>query len=128
MKSAGKPVWVGQISRDIGVRFTLKVWPPVTHKIDPDIDDAMFALIEDLMYSQQLAKTGFVKGVGAATCSNSRQNLTGDPYLTSGYRVVLMLHRRPFSFEDVQSFNWESPISDRIKHLTTDAQRDFDEQ
>jgi hypothetical protein len=128
MRYADKPVWVGQISRDIGVRFTLKVWPPVTHKIDPDIDDAMFALIEDLLYSQQLAKTGFVKGVGAATRSNPRQNLTGDPYFTAGYRVVLMLDRRPFSFEDLQSFNWESPISDKIKRLTTDPQRDFDEQ
>jgi hypothetical protein len=88
MRYAGKPVWVGQISRDIGVRFTLKVWPPVTHKIDPDIDDAMFALIEDLLYSQQLAKTGFVKGVGAATRSNPRQNLTGDPYFTAGYLLV----------------------------------------
>jgi hypothetical protein len=128
MRYAGKPVWVGQISRDIGVRFTLKVWPPVTHKIDPDIDDAMFAIIEDLLYSQQLAKTGFVKGVGAATRSNPRQNLTGDPYFTSGYRVVLMLDRRPFSFEDLQSFNWESPISDRIKRLTTSPQQDFDEK
>jgi hypothetical protein len=128
MRYAGKPVWVGQISRDIGVRFTLKVWPPVTHKIDPDIDDAMFALIEDLLYSQQLAKTGFVKGVGAATRSNPRQNLTGDPYFTSGFRVVLMIGRRPFSFEDLQSFNWESPISDKIKRLTTAPQRDFDEQ
>jgi hypothetical protein len=128
MRYEGKPVWVGQVSRDIGVRFTLKAWPPVTHKIDPDIDDAMFALIEELLYSQQLAKTGYVKGVGAATRSNPRQNLTGDPYFTAGYRVVLMLDRRPFSFEDIQSFNWESPISDKIKRLTTDPQRDFDEQ
>ena len=128
MRYEDKPVWVGQISRDIGVRFTLKVWPPVTHKIDPDIDDAMFALIEDLLYSQQLAKAGFVKGVGAATRSNPRQNLTGDSYFTSGFRVVLMLDRRPFSFEDLQSFNWESPISDRIKRLTPGPPRDFDEE
>jgi len=128
MRYEGKPVWVGQVSRDIGVRLTLKAWPPVTHKIDPDIDDAMFALIEELIYSQQLAKVGYVKGVGAATRSNPRHNLTGDPYFTSGYRVVLMLDRRPFSFEDIQSFNWESPISDKIKRLTTDPQRDFDEQ
>jgi hypothetical protein len=128
MRYAGKPVWVGQISRDIGVRFTLKVWPPVTHKIDPDIDGAMFALIEDLMYSQQLAKTGFVKGVEAATRSKPRHNLTGDPYFTSGYRVVLVLDRRPFSFEEIQSFKWESPISDRIKRLSTTSQPDFDEQ
>ena len=128
MRYAGKPVWVGQISRDIGVRFTLKVWPPVTHKIDPDIDGATFALIEDLIYSQQLAKTGFVKGVEAATRSKPRHNLTGDPYFTSGYRVVLVLDRRPFSFDDIQSFKWESPISDRIKRLTTTLQPDFDEQ
>ena len=128
MRYADKPVWVGQISRDIGVRFTLKVWPPVTHKIDSDIDDAMFALIEDLLYSQQLAKTGFVKGVGAAPRSNPRQNLTGDPYFTSGFRVVLLIDRRPFSFEDLQNFNWENPISDKIKRLTIDPQRDFDEQ
>ena len=32
----GLPVWNGQISREIGVRFTLKTWPPVTHNINPD--------------------------------------------------------------------------------------------
>ena len=74
----GKPVWIGQISRDIGVRFTFKTWPPVTHKIDPDVDEAMYALIEDLVYSQQLAKGGYVKGVGAATRSKPRHNLTDD--------------------------------------------------
>jgi hypothetical protein len=127
MRYKGIPVWVGQISRDIGVRLTLKTWPPVTHKIDPDIDEAMYALIEDLLFSQQLAKIGYVKGVGASTRSNPRKNLTGDPYFTSGYRVVLMIDRRPYSFEDLQTFNWENPISGRIKRLTTDPQRDFDE-
>jgi hypothetical protein len=42
----------------------------VTHKIDPDIDEAIYALMEDLIYSQQLAKIGWVKGVGAASRSN----------------------------------------------------------
>ncbi len=42
MRFQGKSVWIGQISRDIGVRFTFKTWPPVTHKIDPDIDEAMY--------------------------------------------------------------------------------------
>ena len=60
----GKPVFVGQISRDIGVRFVPKSWPPVTHKIDPDIDEARHALLEDLLFSQMVAKVGYVKGVG----------------------------------------------------------------
>ena len=122
----GKPVWIGQISRDIGVRFTFKNWPPVTHKIDPDIDEARYALAEDLIYSQQLAKGGYVKGVGTATRSKPRHNLTGDPFFTDGYRLVLVFDRRPRSFIEIESFNWENPISSRLKRLAVDRQLDFD--
>jgi len=129
MRYQGKPVWIGQISRDIGVRFTFKTWPPVTHKIDPDIDEAMYALLEDLVYSQQLAKAGWVKGVGAATRSKPRHNLTGDPYFTAGLRAVLVFDRRPYSFEEIQNLDWEeSAVSTRLKRLETDRQADFDEQ
>jgi LssY C-terminus len=128
MRYRGKPVWIGQISRDIGVRFTFKTWPPVTHKIDPDIDEAMYALIEDLIYSQQLAKSGYVKGVGAATRSKPRHNLTGDPYFTNGYRAVLVFDRRPRSFLEIETFDWEQPVSSRLKRLSTDGQEDFDGQ
>ena len=129
MRYQGKPVWIGQISRDIGVRFTFKAWPPVTHKIDPDIDEAMYALLEDLVYSQQLAKAGWVTGVGAATRSKPRYNLTGDPYFTAGLRAVLMFDRRPHSFKEIQAFDWEEgPASERLRRLETDWQLDFDEQ
>ena len=127
MRYQGKPVWIGQISRDIGVRFTVKTWPPVTHKIDPDVDEAMYALIEDMIYSQQLAKIGYVKGVGAATRSKPRHNLTGDPYFTDGYRLVLVFDRRPRSFLEIESFKWEDPVSSRLKRLTIDRQWDYDE-
>jgi len=129
MRFQGKAVWIGQISRDIGVRFTFKTWPPVTHKIDPDIDEALYALLEDLVYSQQLAKTGWVKGVGAATRSKPRYNLTGDPYFTAGLRAVLMFDRRPHSFKEIQEFDWEiGPASTRLKRIETNRQSDFDEQ
>jgi hypothetical protein len=124
----GKPVWIGQISRDIGVRFTFEAWPPVTHKIDPDVDEAMYALIEDMAYSQQLAKLGYVKGVDAATRSKPRHNLTGDPYFTNGFRAVLVFEHRPHSFTEIKKFDWESPISSRLKRLETDGQQDFDGQ
>jgi hypothetical protein len=128
MRYQGKSVWIGQISRDIGVRTTFKTWPPVTHKIDPDIDEARISLIEDLIYSQQLAKTGWVKGVGAADRRTPRFNLTGDPYFTDGYRAVLVFDRRPRSFMEIDQFDWEQPISNRIERLETDQQPDFDEQ
>jgi hypothetical protein len=129
MRFEGKQVWIGQISRDIGVRFTTKTWPPVTHKIDPDIDEALFALLEDLVYSQQVAKQGWVKGVGASTRSNPRENLTGDPYFTAGFRAVLMFAHRPHSLQELQGLDWdEGPISYKIERLETDRQQDFDEQ
>ena len=61
----GQMVWIGQISRDIGVRF---IWdfPPTTHKIDPDTDEARNGVAQDLAYSQALWKFGYVKGVGPA--------------------------------------------------------------
>ncbi len=129
MRFEGKQVWIGQISRDIGVRFTMEIWPPVTHKIDPDVDEALFALLEDLVYSQQLAKQGWVKGVGASTRSNPRENLTGDPYFTTGFRAVLMFARRPHSLQELQTLDWdEGPISYRIERLETNRQQDFDAQ
>lgn len=114
MRYRGKPVFVGQISRDIGVRFTAKAWPPVTHKIDPDIDDARAALIEDLLFSQMIAKAGFVSGVGSARPSNPRTNLTGDPYFTDGYRTVLILDRGPLALDQIQALNWERVETFRI--------------
>jgi hypothetical protein len=105
----GKSVFVGQVSRDIGVRFTAQVWPPVTHKIDPDIDEARHALAEDLLFSQNLARIGFVKGVGRATPSRPRTNLTGDPYFTDGLRLVLILEAGPISLEQIKSVGWEAP-------------------
>jgi hypothetical protein len=114
LRFQGKPVFVGQISRDIGVRFTASAWPPVTHKIDPDIDEARYALIEDLIYSQMLSKVGFVKGVGRARPSDPRTNLTDDPYFTDGYRAVLMIDQGPLALDQVQALAWEQPRASLI--------------
>jgi hypothetical protein len=97
------------VSRDIGVRFTSKAWPPVTHKIDPDIDEARASVVEDLLYSQMLAKVGWVKGVGRARPSRPRTNLTGDPYFTDGYRTVMVIEQGPVALNQVQALPWEQP-------------------
>ncbi len=107
MRYEGKPVWVGQISRDIGVRFTKKTI--TTHKIDPDVDEARAFLIQDFWYSGGLAKFGYAEGVGAAPIDEPRGNLTGDPYFTDGLRAVLWLTSEPISFSDVESEEWEIP-------------------
>ena len=103
----GKPVWLGQISRDIGVRFTKKTI--TTHKIDPDVDETREFLLENLAYSQALAKVAYLGGVGAAPIGQPRGNLTGDPYFTDGYRLVLWVSSRPVDIADIEIEVWRIP-------------------
>jgi hypothetical protein len=105
----GKQVWLGQISRDIGVRWTLKTWNLTTHKIDPDVDEARMGLIQDLIFSQALIRFGFLKGIEAATPDRPHRNLTGDPYFTDGLRAVLVFERRPVGLGEVEVLEWELP-------------------
>ncbi len=100
----GVPVWIGQISRDIGVRLTRKTI--TTHKVDPDVDETREFLVENLAYSQALAKLGYVDGVGAAPIDAPRGNLTGDPYFTDGHRVVLWVSSVPKDFGDIEDLDW----------------------
>jgi hypothetical protein len=99
---AGKPVWVGQVSRDIGVRFTTRSWYLTTHKIDPDVDEDRDYLLQELVMTGYLSRATFVPGVGAAPRSAPRHNLTGDPYFTDGKRLLLVLDPKPRSIEDIQ--------------------------
>jgi hypothetical protein len=101
-----KPVWIGQISRDVGVRFTRRTI--TTHKIDADVDETREFLVEDLAYSQGLARFGYVGGVGAAPMDAPRGNLTGDPYFTDGRRVVLWVSDRPIAMDDIEVVDWQT--------------------
>jgi hypothetical protein len=107
MRYHGKQVWVGQISRDIGSRFTIHSPYIVTHKIAPDVDESRVGLIEDLAYSQNLAMIGFVKGVGSAPKETPRHNLTKDPYYTDGARAVLIFDVNPKSLAEIEFLPWE---------------------
>ncbi len=109
MTFRGLPVWVGQISRDIGTRITTKSPTLTTHKIDPDVDETRTALIQDFIYSQSLAAFAYAKGVGAATPDQPRGNLTGDPWFTDGLRAVMLLTDTPTSVLDVEYLHWEDP-------------------
>lgn len=89
----GKPVWVGQVSRDIGVRFTHKTWNLMTHKIDPDIDESAVYTLTDLLYWHRIAEYGIIGGVPVSSEDKPAFNLTGDPYYTTGKRMVMLLSK-----------------------------------
>ena len=105
----GLPVWIGQISRDIGVRFTTKTI--TTHKIDPDVDETREYLLENLAYAQSLKAFGYVGGVGEVPIDQPRGNLTGDPWFTDGYRLVLWVSSRPTPISSLETLDWRNPYA-----------------
>ena len=100
-------VWVGQISRDIGVRFTSKTF--VTHKIDPVVDEARLYITPDLLASESLHALEYVKGVGYSDQESPRFNYTEDPYYTDGLRVVLILDEERNPLYSMEYLPWEQP-------------------
>lgn len=102
----GVPVWVGQISRDIGVRLTSRTI--TTHKVDPNVDETRWYLLQDMFFSQAMVRFGLVKGVGAATPDAPRANYTGDPYFTDGLRAVMWMSDQPITYERVRAVPWEA--------------------
>jgi hypothetical protein len=91
LRYEGKPVWLGQVSRDIGVRFTLRTWNLTTHRIDPDVDEARDYVLEDLIEAQRVERLGYVPGVRECDRAQPRHNLTGDPYYTDGKRAIAIV-------------------------------------
>lgn len=102
-------IWIGQVSRDIGVRLTDQTWNLTTHKIGPDVDFDRSYLLQDLLMSGLVERYGFVGGVGAATMSDPRRNLTGDPYYTDGLRLVAFLSNQTRTLGDIERLPWEQP-------------------
>jgi hypothetical protein len=103
----GKNVWVGAISRDIGVYFTTRAWNLMTHAIDPNVDEARNYLIEDLATAQGVKLIGYVRGVEPATRGNPHRNLMNAPYWTDGGRAVMLLSNEPVPLKDIDFFDWE---------------------
>ena len=110
---ASRRVWIGQVSRDIGVRLTDQTWNLTTHKIGPDVDFDRSYLLQDLLMSGFVERYGFVDGVRAASASAPRANLTGDPYYTDGLRVVVFLSDHSTPLSETERLRWELPPAPR---------------
>jgi hypothetical protein len=103
----GQDVWIGQISRDIGIRPSSKTI--VTHKIDPHVDETREFFVQDLLLSGGLQGMAYVTGVGEATPRQPRRNYTLDPYFTDGLRVVLFVSDSFVQPDRIAFIDWEWP-------------------
>jgi len=107
LRFEGKPVWIGQISRDIGLSFDWK--NIVGHEVDPDVDEARNYLVQDILRSERLARFGWVRGVVPATPSAPSYMADGTPFFTDGLRAVMMFDKEPISMEQIRLLEWEKP-------------------
>ncbi len=103
----GRQVWVGQISRDIGIKLTARSATLTTHVIDPQVDETREYLLHSLLAEGLVARFGFVGGVTAATPDTPASNLTGDPWFSDGLRLVMVLSPDPIPYQEVRSLQWE---------------------
>jgi hypothetical protein len=103
-------VFLGGISRDIGVFWTTRTWNLTSHAIDSEIDEARNYIAEDLAMAQSLQAYGFVGGVGETTRDAPKQNLLGTPWWSDGARVVLILSDEPVPLEEMELLDWTHKI------------------
>ena len=103
----GRNVWLGQVSRDIGIKATTKSPTLTTHVIDPEVDTTRQYLMHSLVAEGFVDRFGFVKGSAAATRDQPRHNLTDDPYVSDGLRLVVILARDPIAPDQIRNLRWE---------------------
>ena len=119
----GRSVWVGQISRDIGVKVTPKSPTLTTHVIDPEVDTTREYLLHSLVARGFVDRFGFVKGSAAATLAEPRYNLTGDAYHSDGMRLVVVLTLEPVPPDRIRSLAWEQSAAPVAEGQSESAQR-----
>lgn len=98
-KFEGRPIWVGQVNRDIGVKFTTRSWTLTTHAVDPDVDDSRENVTGDLLHSGRLEYVAYMDGVGRRSREDPGRNLMNDPFFTDGRRGVYVL----FESEEIET-------------------------
>jgi hypothetical protein len=118
-----RQVWVGQVSRDIGIKVTPDSPTLTTHIIDPEVDLTREYLLHSLLDAGLVAGFGFVSGSRAASRDEPAVNLTGDPYFSDGLRLVIALSPHPRPYHEVRSMRWERSAAPVAEGQSGSAER-----
>ena len=119
----GQQVWVGQVSRDIGIKLTPKSSTLTTHIIDPQVDLAREYLLHSLLAEGFVAKFGFAAGSTKATRSEPALNLMDDPYFSDGMRLVIILSPNPLPINEMHSLQWDKSSAPVAEGQTREAMK-----
>ncbi len=105
----GTNVWIGQVSRDVGVKLSGRFWPPTTHVVDPDMDDARFYVVQELIDSGLVRRLGYVKGHQPTNTATPHYNAEQDPYFTDGLRAIFFVTEHPIPPSQLRLMDWHLP-------------------
>jgi hypothetical protein len=101
----GTPVWVGAISRDIGVIMS---GFGTTHKIDPNVDEERWYLAQSLALAQALKRFAFAAGAPVSTPERPRSSVEPDNiFYSDGLRIVLEISTEPVPLDEIRYIRWE---------------------
>lgn len=78
----------------------------VSRSVDPNVDESLVYLAEDLVTAQTIARWGYVGGVGEVSRDNPRRTFANSPYWTLGNRLVLEMTEQPVEPDKVDMFDW----------------------
>jgi hypothetical protein len=117
----GQPVWVGQVSRDIGVKATTKSPTLTTHIIDPNVDESRQYVLQSLLHHEAVRWFALARGVGPAPRDQPRYNLTDDPYFTDGMRMVIGVSRVPITPPESINLEWNESYDPILEGKGEDA-------
>jgi hypothetical protein len=71
------------------------------------VDDARNDIVQDLLYSQSVARLGFVKGVGHVAVATPQTAPDGSGYHTDGLRAVMVFRSEAISLSEIDFFEWQ---------------------
>lgn len=94
------PVWVGQVRHIIHNRWAAS-------RLDPDLDNAVSFMMQNLWYAQTLKQYGWVAGVKPVSIEERQQDFQGGDYFTTGYRTAFWLSDEPVSLRDTVNADWD---------------------
>jgi LssY C-terminus len=103
MRVEGEPVWVGFVSRDLGLQR-----PSFKNHI-VDLDEMRSLFIQNLWYTQGIKKYGYVKGAGVSPISQPKKIFGNMSFITDGYRAVIWVSEKSVPLNEVEAMNWEIP-------------------
>jgi hypothetical protein len=116
LRYRNQPIMVGQIAMPRGGRFARDQEGEAA--LDPRTDVARDALVQDLVYSQALARIGYIKAKGERTAGVMEGCAATSDFQTDGLRAVMIFQHEPVSLAEIDFLDWERLADHRAEAIT----------